>query len=160
MIKIKDYIFNENEINHIHEYNEDTYVYIDKENKYIIENASFDDIEWNYENNISESLSYDLAKARIEELEEENKKLKEDVSFKDKEIDRLEGENKKLKECYCNRTDCSGRIKDSKKYESLQQRIDKAIKYLKLKVDIPKNHLEEAIKDREEDLLKILKGEK
>lgn len=43
--------------------------------------------------------------------------------------------------------------------DNLQQRIDKAIKYLKLKVDIPKNHLEEAIKDREEDLLKILKGE-
>lgn len=95
----------------------------------------------------------------FEKLEEKYNKLKKDVSFKDKEIDRLEGENKKLKECYCNRTDCSGRIKDSKKYESLQQRIDKAIKYLKLKVDIPKNHLEEAIKDREEDLLKILKGE-
>ena len=33
----------------------------------------------------------------------------------------------KLKQCYCNRTDCGARIKDSKKYDSLQQRIDKAI---------------------------------
>jgi len=42
---------------------------------------------------------------------------------------------------------------------NLARRILKAIKYLKLKVDIPKNHLEEAIRDIEEDLLKILEGE-
>lgn len=36
-------------------------------------------------------------------------------------------ENQQLKKQYCERTDCSGRIKDSKKYDSLQQRIDKAI---------------------------------
>lgn len=38
---------------------------------------------------------------------------------------RLHVENQKLKKqlenCYCNRTDCSGRIKDSKKYDSLIQ---------------------------------------
>lgn len=28
---------------------------------------------------------------------------------------------KQVKECYCNRTDCSSRIKDSKKYDSLVQ---------------------------------------
>ena len=39
-------------------------------------------------------------------------------------------ENKQLKKQYCERTDCSGRIKDSKKYDSLQQRIDKAIEYI------------------------------
>lgn len=33
----------------------------------------------------------------------------------------LINENKKLKECYCNRTDCTGRIKDSKKYDSVYQ---------------------------------------
>ena len=144
MIKIKDFIFNENEIHHIHEYKKDTYVYIDKENKYIIENAALEDIEWNYENNISESLSYDLAKARIKELEEENKKLKKELE--------LEISSSNIK---------SAQIKDKKiLIDKLKTRIDKAIKYLKLKVDIPKNHLEEAIKDREEDLLKILKGEK
>ena len=35
-----------------------------------------------------------------------------------------------LQKCYCNRTDCSGRIKDNKKYDSLQQRIDKAYNHL------------------------------
>ena len=63
-------------------------------------------------------------------------------------IDELEEENKTLKELNV----CVG-CNNNPDYKS---RIDKAIKYLKLKVDIPKNHLEEAIKDREEDLLKIL----
>ena len=31
---------------------------------------------------------------------------------------------KQLESCYCNRTDCSARIKDSKKYDSLVQRIE------------------------------------
>ncbi|MBQ9607818.1 MAG: hypothetical protein IJV15_00065 [Lachnospiraceae bacterium] len=42
-----------------------------------------------------------------------------------------------LEECYCNRTDCIGRIKDSKKYDSLLQKYkqlennrDKAIRTL------------------------------
>lgn len=39
-------------------------------------------------------------------------------------INQLQQENQQLKECYCNRTDCSGRIKDSKKYDSVaQQRV-------------------------------------
>ena len=33
--------------------------------------------------------------------------------------------NKQLENCYCNRTDCSSRIKDSKKYDSLVQRVEK-----------------------------------
>lgn len=45
-------------------------------------------------------------------------------------IIKLEEENKQLKTCYCNRTDCGGRIKDSKKFDSVQQRIDKAISLL------------------------------
>ena len=43
-------------------------------------------------------------------------------------IDLLIKENQELKKqlenCYCNRTDCSARIKDSKKYDSLVQRIE------------------------------------
>ena len=39
-----------------------------------------------------------------EQLQRENKKIK-----------------KQLEECYCNRTDCSSRIKNSKKYDSLVQ---------------------------------------
>ena len=34
----------------------------------------------------------------------------------------LKQENKQLKECYCNRTDCSGRIKNSREYDSLYQK--------------------------------------
>ena len=30
---------------------------------------------------------------------------------------------KQLEECYCNRTDCSGRIKGSKTYDTLEQKI-------------------------------------
>ena len=36
-------------------------------------------------------------------------------------------ENKQLKECYCNRTDCSGRIKNSRKYDSLYQKYNKQL---------------------------------
>ena len=32
--------------------------------------------------------------------------------------------NKQLENCYCNRTDCSARIKDSKQYDSLVQKIE------------------------------------
>ena len=42
----------------------------------------------------------------MENWKEENKELK-----------------KQLEECYCNRTDCSGRIKGSKTYDSLEQKI-------------------------------------
>ncbi len=52
--------------------------------------------------------------------------------------DDLLKENQKLKKqlenCYCNRTDCMGRIKDSKVYDSLEQKIEtqqkEFIKYL------------------------------
>lgn len=41
---------------------------------------------------------------------------------------------KQLEKCYCNRTDCSGRIKGSKTYDSLEQKIKNQqkefIKYL------------------------------
>ena len=45
-----------------------------------------------------------------------------------KSIAKLLEENQELKKqlenCYCNRTDCSSRIKDSKKYDSLVQKIE------------------------------------
>lgn len=41
-----------------------------------------------------------------------------------KTIDYLHQENKQLKDNYCNRTDCTGRIKDSKKYKSIQGRVE------------------------------------
>mgnify|MGYP004619930087 CR=1 FL=1 len=58
------------------------------------------------------------------ELQEENEKL----------LSRIRDLKKQLEECYCNRTDCSSRIKDSKKYDSLVQvqetQQKKFIKYL------------------------------
>ena len=53
-------------------------------------------------------------------------------------LQQIEKENQELKKqlenCYCNRTDCSGRIKDSKVYDSLFQKVEtqqkEFIKYL------------------------------
>ena len=53
-------------------------------------------------------------------------------------VKQLQQENQDLKEqlenCYCNRTDCGARIKDSKVYDSLLQKVDNKqkefIKYL------------------------------
>lgn len=46
---------------------------------------------------------------------------------------------KQLENCYCNRTDCSGRIKDSKVYDSLFQKVEtqqkKFIKYLEDEIE-------------------------
>lgn len=39
----------------------------------------------------------------------------------------LKQENQQLKECYCNRTDCSGRIKNSRNYDSLYQKYNKQL---------------------------------
>lgn len=50
---------------------------------------------------------------------------KEDIETIQGYVEMIEEENKQLKkqleECYCNRTDCSSRIKNSKKYDSLVQ---------------------------------------
>lgn len=50
-----------------------------------------------------------------------------DFEYSDKYIEQLQQENKQLKECYCNRTDCSGRIKNSRKYDSLYQKYNKQL---------------------------------
>lgn len=50
-----------------------------------------------------------------------------------------QGLKKQLENCYCNRTDCSGRIKDSKVYDSLVQKVEtqqkEFIKYLEDMLD-------------------------
>lgn len=49
----------------------------------------------------------------------------------------LKQENQQLKECYCNRTDCSGRIKNSRNYDSLYQKYNKQLdNWNKLKEDL------------------------
>lgn len=76
---------------------------------------------------------------------------KEDIETIQGYVEMFEEENeqlkKQLKECYCNRTDCSSRIKDSKKYDSLVQKVEtqqkEFIKYLESKI----NKLKEQIKN-------------
>lgn len=41
-----------------------------------------------------------------------------DLRLKNQEL------KKQLENCYCNRTDCSSRIKDSKQYDSLVQKVE------------------------------------
>lgn len=63
---------------------------------------------------------------------------------------RLHVENQELKKqlenCYCNRTDCSGRIKDSKKYDSLVQKVEtqqkEFINYLQKEINQYASHIE------------------
>lgn len=85
----------------------------------------------------------------VEMIEEENQKLKLQLSgttfcYDEEEHRELK---KQLENCYCNRTDCSSRIKDSKKYDSLVQKVEtqqkEFIKYLEGKI----NKLKEQIKN-------------
>ena len=55
---------------------------------------------------------------------------------------------KQLKNCYCNRTDCSGRIKDSKVYDSLFQKVETQQKEFI-------NYLEDGIKEEKDNLEKL-----
>ena len=170
MIRIKDYIFNENEIKRIELLRYSTYTTIEvttNDCRCDCGTATFEDIEWNYED---EQIRRCLDSInREEELEEENKKLKEELhkasldiqeltekdigcpSWCDK-LNKLEEENKKLKEATANL------IKDS---ANLEVKINKAIEYINdttfrfLHID----DLEKYTKELREDLLKILKGE-
>lgn len=98
----------------------------------------------------------------ITNLQQENEKLKQTlhnitingVEEENTTVLDLINENKKLKECYCNRTDCTGRIKDSKKYDSVYQekedyksRCEKAIEYINFVINHYKEQLETPIED-------------
>lgn len=77
-------------------------------------------------------------------LEQENKQLKERADYLERSNNRREDtiieqrqEISNLEDTYCNRTDCSSRIKDSKKYDSLKQKYDKQVEnWNKLKADL------------------------
>lgn len=86
---------------------------------------------------------YNLVEERMARLINKNKQLKDKLKGVQEERDYLFNkqsienkhlalENKQLKDkikqlekCYCNRSDCSGRIKDSRKYDSVVQQLDK-----------------------------------
>lgn len=56
-------------------------------------------------------------------------------AYLEKQIKKLQQENKKLKKQYCERTDCSGRIGNSKKVEELQSENQQLKKQLEDKED-------------------------
>lgn len=105
----------------------------------------------------------DMANANVRlsvencDLKEENQELKLELSgyrqaiLNNKEMLGLKEQNdnlkKKYENCYCNRTDCSGRIKDSKVYDSLVQKVEtqqkEFIKYLEDEI----NKIKEQIKN-------------
>ena len=79
----------------------------------------------------------------IDLLIKENQELKKKYSNAVSDYETAMAEKNKLKKqrenCYCNRTDCSGRIKDSKQYDSLEQKVEKQqqefVKYLEDEIE-------------------------
>lgn len=55
------------------------------------------------------------------ELNKENELL---MSYNQALLKKNQELKKQLNNCYCNRTDCVGRIKDSKVYDSLEQKME------------------------------------
>lgn len=143
MIKIKNFIFNENEIQYINKTKENIYINFRDGDIETIPSATFEDIEWNYEDEQIRKCLDSIS--REEELEEENKQLKE------------------LNVCVgCeNNPDYKTRINKAKrfiienaissdKWEEIEPLQFKPIGWIKYK-QLSKNKVEE--------LLKILKGE-
>ena len=87
--------------------------YVDKSNKNIADKLK---------DNEEELTFYTMLVKRFNDICDENEELK-----------------KQLEHCYCNRTDCSSRIKDSKQYDSLVQKVEnqqqKFINYLEEEKD-------------------------
>lgn len=69
---------------------------------------------------------------------EESIELKKQLKEKEKLIEQCDLSVSNMMNCYCERTDCSGRIKDSKVYDSLVQKVENQqkefIKYLENKI--------------------------
>lgn len=137
MIRIKDYIFNENEIREIKQCKNYLRLDLTYSVPYLhIDDATFDDIEWNYENF------------------NDCKQLEEIILVRDKKIKELEEENKKLKKPSNYYQYASKLVKNN--CESLQQKIDKAIEYIKEGQSMTST---KQVYISGVDLLKILKGE-
>lgn len=75
---------------------------------------------------IGSELSYEethLLLDYITNLQQENETRQQDINNLTYQLAKMKKENERLKETnvYCNRTDCVGRIKDSRKYDSVYQ---------------------------------------
>lgn len=160
MIKINDYIFNDNKIKMFVDgerikvvFKNDTHIYID---------AKYDDIEWNYGSDKAQiSLQNQLVKLQQEkeELKEEYITLEKDYGTSEIENDKLRTKIKQLEEenhhIFANVNDdelLRSNAMMSADIYNLNGRINKAIEYIgNGNLGIPK-------KTREK-FIKILKGE-
>ena len=123
---------------------------LQQENEYLKKN--------NPEQNIEHFRIIKENKRKINNLREENKTLQENNQAMQEEMARVWEENERLKETnvYCNRTDCIGRIKDSRKYDSIYQekedyksRCEKADNQLKIIMQIIKEQPTRNVEDDE-----------
>ena len=84
--------------------------------------------------NIELKEKYLNAIADYETTMSEKNELKKQLEEKEKLIEQCDLSVSNMMDCYCERTDCSGRIKDSKVYDSLVQKVEtqqkEFIKYL------------------------------
>ncbi len=160
MIRIKDYIFNENEIVKIQFDDGSKEMEIDHTNgNSTFIDGTFNDIEWNYGTTELEELKLDYSAvvSGYKKLEEKNKKLKDELELKDfnyTTFRHLEESNDILKE----------ELEESEeKVDKLEDRIDKAIEYIEEYQDVLKEHNGDWLNYQDgfkPYLLKILKGEK
>ncbi len=95
---------------------------------------------------IQESYKAGLCQSEFDNtmgLIEENQELKKQLEEKDILIKQCDLSVSNVMDCYCNRTDCAGRIKDSKQYDSLEQKVEKQqkefIKWLENGIEKVKN---------------------
>ena len=87
-----------------------------------------------YKNYEFDSTDYTLLLIDINNLLKESQELKKQLEEKETLIKQCGLSVSNMMDCYCERTDCVGRIKDSKVYDSLEQKIEaqqkEFIKYL------------------------------
>ena len=109
----------------------------------------------------------------LEELEEEKRINVEDLKTIDRQQEIIQELKKQLEEkdilikqyelsvsnvmdCYCERTDCSGRIKDSKQYDSLVQKVENQqqefIEYITSYIELL-NNKPDLIEENQKDIL-------
>ena len=94
---------------------------------------------------------YLIPRDELKLLLRENQKLKEKYLNAVADYETTMSEKNKLKKqlenCYCERTDCSGRIKDSKVYDSLVQKVEtqqqEFIKWLEKKQSFLRDEISE-----------------
>ena len=160
MIRIKDSIFNENEIVYIMEYSEKELQVMFKNNNDIYIEATFEDIEWNYEySHYIDKDSVKFSDKSIQELEEENKKLKDKVLELSNHLSLYSSEETMLKRLEELEEDLDA---EKSTTSNLAGRILKALQYIK-SYNLPEDlgNLSECPISVGElnELLKILKGD-